>query len=349
MRPLTYTTPKQLLPIAGTTMLERVLAHLARHGVTEAVLSLGYLPDRFLEAFPNGEAAGVKLRYAVEPELLDTAGAIGFAAGEAGIDSTFLVVNGDVITDLDVSALVAFHREKGAEATIALYPVEDPSAFGVVPTDDDGRVIAFVEKPPRDEAPTNLINAGTYVMEPSVLARIPSGRRVSVERETFPQLVEDQTLFAHADAGYWLDTGTPAAYLRANLNLIDGTRPGSPLPEARELDGEVWVTGDLEVEGIIEGPALAGAGTSVAAGATVGRSILGSGVRIASSAVVRGSVLMDGVVVEEGASVLDSIVGTGATIGANAQLSEHCVVATDAVVAAGSKAEGARLGGPEDA
>ncbi len=162
-------------------------------------------------------------------------------------------------------------------------------------------------------------------------------------------MVEDQTLFAHADDGYWLDTGTPAAYLQANLNLIDGTRPGSPLPEARELDGGVWVTGDLEVEGIIEGPALAGAGSSVAAGATVGGSILGASVRVAPSALVRGSVLMDGVVVEEGASVVDSIVGTGATVGARAQLSEQCVVATNAVVAAGTRAEGARLGGPEDA
>lgn len=348
MRPLTYTTPKQLLPIAGTTMLERVLGHLARHGVTEAVLSLGYLPDRFLEAFPSGEAAGVKLRYAVEPELLDTAGAIGFAAGEAGIDSTFLVVNGDVITDLDVSELIAFHRAKGAEATIALYPVEDPSAFGVVPTDDDGRVLAFVEKPPRDEAPTNLINAGTYVMEPSVLARIPAGRRVSVERETFPLLVEDGTLYAHADSGYWLDTGTPLAYLRANLDLVDGTRPGSPLPEARELDGGVWVTGDLEVEGVIAGPALAGAGTVVAAGASVRHSVLGQGVRVASSATVSGSVLMDGVVIEDGASVVDSIVGSHSTVGAGADLREQCVVATDASVPAGTTASGARLGGPEE-
>ena len=134
-------------------MIERVLGHLASHGIDEAVLSLGYLPDAFIDAYPDGSAAGVRLSYAVEPEPLDTAGAVRFAADHAGIDETFVVVNGDVLTDLDVTALVAFHRERRAEGTIALHPVADPSAFGVVPTDDEGRVTAFVEKPPRDEAP----------------------------------------------------------------------------------------------------------------------------------------------------------------------------------------------------
>ena len=169
LRPLTLSAPKQMLPIVGVPMIERVLGHLASHGIEEAVLSLGYLPDAFLEAYPDGRVAGMGLTYAVEPEPLDTAGAVRFAATFAGIDETFVVVNGDVLTDLDLTTLVAFHRERGAEGTIALHPVADPSAFGVVPTDDHGRVLAFVEKPPRDEAPTNEINAGTYVLEPSVL------------------------------------------------------------------------------------------------------------------------------------------------------------------------------------
>ncbi|HEX5267069.1 MAG TPA: nucleotidyltransferase family protein, partial [Acidimicrobiales bacterium] len=166
LRPLTYTVPKQLLPVAGVTMLERVLGRLAAHGVDDVVLSMGYRPDAFRDQFPDGRAAGVALTYAVEPEPRDTAGAIRFAADEAGIDGTFVVVNGDVLTELDVGALVAFHRERGGLATIALTPVDDPSAFGVVPTDDSGRVTAFIEKPPRGLAPTNLINAGTYVLEP---------------------------------------------------------------------------------------------------------------------------------------------------------------------------------------
>src|SRR5690606_24648034 len=148
LRPLTFTTPKQMLPIIHKPMIEHVVAHLASHGITEAVLSMGYKPDAFVEAYPDGVCAGVALHYAIEPEPLDTAGAIRFAALDAGIDERFVVVNGDVLTDLDLGALIGFHDSHGAEGSIALHRVEDPSAFGVVPTDDDGRVLAFVEKPP---------------------------------------------------------------------------------------------------------------------------------------------------------------------------------------------------------
>ncbi|HEY1466034.1 MAG TPA: nucleotidyltransferase family protein, partial [Acidimicrobiales bacterium] len=194
LRPLTLTTPKQMLPVMEQPMIERVLDQLARHGIDEAVLSLGYRPDAFINAYPEGSVGGVRLAYAVEPEALDTAGAIRFAADHAGIDETFVVVNGDVLTDLDITELVDFHHRHHAEATISLTPVDDPSSYGVVPTDSQGKVEAFIEKPPRDEVPTNLINAGTYVLEPEVLARIPKGRRVSIERETFPTLVEAGTL-----------------------------------------------------------------------------------------------------------------------------------------------------------
>ena len=184
LRPLTLSTPKQMLPIVGVPMIERVLAYLRSHGVDEAILSLGYLPDAFMEAYPDGHAAGVRLTYAVEPEPLDTAGAVRFAAVHGKVDDTFVVVNGDVLTDLDLGSLIDFHRLSGAEGTIALHPVADPSSFGVVPTDEDGRVTAFVEKPPRDEAPTNQINAGTYVLEPSVLDRITGdGSRLDRARD----------------------------------------------------------------------------------------------------------------------------------------------------------------------
>ena len=177
LRPLTLTTPKQMLPVGGRPMIERVLGHLAGHGIDEAVLSLGYRPDAFIDAYPDGKCAGVKLIYAVEESPLDTAGAIRYAASQAGTAETFVVVNGDVLTGLDVAGLVRFHHEHPAEATIALTPVPNPSAFGVVPTDDDGRVLAFIEKPAPGQAPTNLINAGTYVLEPSVLDRIRRDRR----------------------------------------------------------------------------------------------------------------------------------------------------------------------------
>ena len=163
----------------------------------------GFNPDAFLAAYPDNWCAGVELHYAVEPEPLDTAGAIAFAAREAAIDSTFIAMNGDVLTDLDVGALIDFHRTAGAEGTIHLTPVDDPSAFGVVSTDANGRVLAFIEKPRREDAPTNLINAGTYVLEPSFIDRVVPGRKVSIEREVFPAMSADGTLYAMADASYW--------------------------------------------------------------------------------------------------------------------------------------------------
>ncbi|MEZ5341701.1 MAG: nucleotidyltransferase family protein [Acidimicrobiales bacterium] len=214
LQPLTLARPKQMLPMNGETMLERVLAKLAAGGVDEAVLALGYRPEVFTNAFPDGMIAGIKMHYAVEPEPLDTAGAIGFAARAAGFDDTFIAVNGDVLTDLDIGELVAKHREWGGEGTIALTPVDDPSRFGVVPIDADNRVEAFIEKPPADEAPSNWINAGTYVLEASVLDRIPEGVRVSIERQVFPEMVASGRLFALQSSAYWVDAGTPRATSR---------------------------------------------------------------------------------------------------------------------------------------
>jgi mannose-1-phosphate guanylyltransferase len=312
LRPLTFTRPKQMLPVGRRPMIELVLEWLAGHGIDEAVLSLGYRPDAFLSAYPGGTAAGVKLEYAVEAEPLDTAGAIRFAAGEAGLEGTFVVVNGDVLTSLDVTALVDFHRRHGAEATIALTPVEDPSRYGVVPTDGEGKVLAFIEKPSREDAPTNLINAGTYVLEASVLDRIPAGRRVSIERETFPQVVADGRLFAMASDALWVDAGTPATYLSANLAHADP-------PDAS---------------------------CRVADDAVVKDSVIGREVQIASGARVEGSVVMDGVCVGQGSEVLDSVVGGGAVIGPGARLSSLCLIGDGYRVGGGSVLSGQRLPAP---
>ena len=321
LRPLTLGTPKQMLPIVEEPMIERVLSHLADHGVDDAVLSMGYRPDAFLDAYPEGRCAGVTVHYAVEPEPLDTAGAVRFAALDAGIDGTFLVVNGDVLCDLDVTALVDLHRSKGAEGTIHLTRVEDPSSFGVVPTDADGRVTAFVEKPPRDEAPSDLINAGTYVLEPSVLDRIPQGRRVSVERETFPAMAAEGSLYARSDGCYWIDTGTPCEYIQAQLDLVDGVR-GTPVdgihPDAR-------VAADAAVK-----RSVVGAGAVVSDGARVENAVLLPGVRVCPTAVIDGSVVGEGAVVAEGAQVLrGSVVGDGEVVGRGSHLDCERVPDTD--------------------
>ena len=212
LRPLTLTTPKQMLPVLHRPMIEHAVSGLARHGVDRVVLALGYHDGAFRAAYPDGRCAGVELCCVVEPEPLDTAGAIRFAYESSGMGTpadTFLAANGDVITDLDVGEMLRLHRSAGAEATVHLIEVEDPSRYGVVVTDPDGRARAFVEKPEKSHLSSNWINAGTYLMEPSVIGRIDRGRRVSVEREVFPAMVEAGTLWALRHNTYWVDAGTP--------------------------------------------------------------------------------------------------------------------------------------------
>jgi len=334
-----------MLPIVGQPMIERVLGHLAAHGIDEAVLSLGYLPDAFKSAYPDGTASGVRLSYAVEPEPLDTAGAVRFAADFARVDGTFVVVNGDVLTDFDVSALIDFHRAHRAEGTIHLTPVPDPSAFGVVPTDADGRVTAFIEKPAREEAPTNLINAGTYVLEPSVLERIPPGRRVSIERETFPAMVRAGRLFALADDAYWLDTGTPAAYLQAHRDLVEGRRGGPPAPGAHRVEGGWWTTGSPIVKGTVVGSCFIGEASEVAEGATVESSVLGAGCVVEVGARVSGSVLLDGARVATDSVVAGSVLGPGSTVGERCDVRPISVLGDGAVVPSGTVVDAERVPG----
>jgi mannose-1-phosphate guanylyltransferase len=346
LRPLTYTTPKQLLPVAEVPMLERVLAHLKRYGVDEAVLSLGYRPDAFIAAYGDGVAAGVRLDYAVEPEPLDTAGAIGFAARHGAIDDTFIVVNGDVLTDVDIGELVDFHRAHGASATIHLTAVEDPSRFGVVDIDPDGRVREFVEKPAPGRAPSNLINAGTYVLEPVVLARIPEGRRVSVEREIFPSLAEEGAVYALASDAYWLDSGTPAAYLRANTDLLDGTRQGTPAPGSRTLFPAIprtWAIGEPSVRGEVGPASLIGDGAVIEPGAAVTHSVVGAHGHVAGGARVEGSVMLPGAKVGAGAVVEGSILGRDCVVAEGCRITPVTVVGDRAVVPAGARLADARV------
>lgn len=345
LRPLTLTAPKQMLPIVEQPMIERVLGHLASHGIDDAVLSLGYRPDAFSDAYPDGVIAGVRSTYAVEPSPLDTAGAIRFAAAFGEIDGTFVVLNGDVLTDFDITGLVDFHRTLRAEGTIGLTPVDDPSSFGVVPTDPDGKVTAFIEKPPRDEAPTNLINAGIYILEPSVLDRIAPGVRVSIERETFPAMVADGTLFARGSDAYWLDTGTPDAYLRAHRDLLNGRRAGPPAPGAvrdPDLGSGVWTIGEVDVVPGTVTRSLLGRGASVAGNASVVDSVVGAGAVVEEGATVANSVLLAGARVAARATVDHSIIGPGAIVGQRCTVSSVSVVGAGTVIASGTTLDGER-------
>jgi mannose-1-phosphate guanylyltransferase len=308
-----------MLPVVNRPIIEHIVGYLAGHGVDDVVLSLGYRPDAFVDAYPDGRCAGATLHYAVEPEPLDTAGAIRFAALDAGIGERFVVVNGDVLTDLDLARLVALHESAGAEGTVTLCRVDDPSRYGVVPTDGDGRVTAFVEKPPPGEAPTDLINAGTYVLEPSVLGRIADGRRVSIEREVFPAMVADGTLYALDGDTYWIDTGTSQTYVQAHLDLLDGRRG----PAVPGVHGEAKVSDEARVE----------------------RSAVGPGAIVEAGAHVTGAVLLPGARVGSGAVVDGSVVGAGAEVAPGAQVTGSTLIGDGAVVERHARLDGARVGG----
>jgi NDP-sugar pyrophosphorylase family protein len=329
LRTLTLRAPKQMLPVGGLTMLERVVAKLGSHGVDEVVLSLGYQPDAFTSEFPDGTCAGVRLVYAVEPEPLDTAGAIAFAARVAGLDERVLAVNGDVLTDLDVAELWARHEQFGGAATIALTPVEDPSRYGVVPIDTDGRVEAFIEKPDPGTAPSNWINAGTYVLEPSVLERIPAGINVSIERETFPRMLDQRgRLYAWAGDGYWIDIGTPEKYLAAHLDVLGGALGPVPVAGAQEVDPGIWLEPGAVVDPStrLVPPVLVGRDAAVGPGAWVAGSTIGAGATVGYGARVTGSVLHAGAAVGRAAEVTDSVLGPGVVVPDAAVVrSELCV------------------------
>ena len=299
LRPLTFATPKPLLPIANVRQLEHLIAALGSAGVTRVVLALGFKPEPFFQAFPDGTCAGVDLHYAVEPEPLDTAGAVGFAARDAGIDGTFIVMNGDILSDLDLSSLVAFHRAHGAEGTLHLTPVDDPSQYGVVETDADGWVRRFVEKPQPGETQSRVINAGTYVLEPSVLDRMPPMQKLSIERVVFPAMVADGCLAAMATDDYWIDTGRPEPYRRANLDMIDGVRRHLSAPA---VEPGARVHADATVV-----HSLVSTGATVGAGARVADSVILPGAVVSESAHVTGSIVMGHV--GSGARIHDTVVG----------------------------------------
>ncbi len=310
LRPLTNDVPKPMLPVVNRPMIVRLVDRLGEAGISDVVLALGFKPGPFAEAFPDGTHGAVQVHYAVEPEPLDTAGAIAFAARACGVDSTFLVLNGDVICDVDLTALVASHRGFGADATIHLTPVDDPSAFGVVEIDAAGVVQRFLEKPAPGVTESNLINGGTYVLEPSVLDLIEPDRRVSIERDVFPALADDRRLRGVATSDYWLDAGRPELYLQANLDVVRGARR---LPES----DPIAATADIDPSATID-ESVVGHACVIGAGAVVSRSVL-----LPHAVVGAGSKVVDSTIagtVADGASVIRSVLGRHATVTADHDL-----------------------------
>jgi mannose-1-phosphate guanylyltransferase len=330
MRPLTDTIPKSLLPIANRPFLEHQLALMARHGITEAILLTGYLASVFDQFVDDMAARGIVLEVSQETEPLGTCGAVRNALDRVE-GGTILVFNGDVLTHLDLGAMIAAHQESKAVLSIALKPVADAGAYGLVRLDENRRVEAFIEKPPPDVAAKGgPINAGTYLIEPRALADVPPGVAWSFERQTFPALVEaGEPVHGFVSDGYWLDIGTPRRYLQAHRDLLDRVWT-SPVDD---LDLGIGPDGRVAKTAMVAEPVCAGAGTWIGAGSRVGpHACLGAEVRIATDAVVEDSVLHDGAIVGPNAVVRGSILGPGAQASPGAKVS-------DAVVG-----EGRRLG-----
>ena len=310
LRPLTYTTPKPVMPLAGRPFLSFMLDWLRSHGVDEVILSCGF-GSHAVKLVLGDIYDGMRLRYVIENEPLGTAGPVRLAHDEDVLEERLLVLNGDVLTDIDLTAELEQHRRTGARATLALLPVEDTSSYGVVPTAEDGQVEAFIEKGGGD-APTNGINAGAYVIEREVIDSIPAGRAVSFEREVFPSLV-GEGLYGFDAAGYWIDIGTPERYLEATWDLLAG-RVRSSLPPRDETGSLVYE--NCLLSGAHVGPqSVLGRHCSVGTDARVERSVLHERVHVGADAAVVEAVLAERVRVGERARVgPDAMVGAGAII-----------------------------------
>ena len=327
LRPLTLSAPKPLLPTAGVPFLAHLLARAAAGGVTHVVLATCYKAEMFASSLGDGSAFGLSIDYVTEDVPLDTAGGIRNAASSlrgGGASDPVVVLNSDILSGHDLDAQVDLHVKTDAAVTLHLVEVADPSRFGVVPTDESGRVTAFLEKTPNPV--TNRINAGCYVFRRDVIDQIPAGRRVSVERETFPGLIEAGALvMGYHESAYWLDVGTPQTFVRGSCDLVLGRLPAPAVPGP-------------------PGPSLVLAGASVAADASVsGGTVVGEGARVGAGATVFGSVLFASATVGEGAVVRDSILGRGAVVAPGAVVDE-AVIGDGAVIGPGNElARGIRV------
>ncbi|MBI2858749.1 MAG: NDP-sugar synthase, partial [Chloroflexi bacterium] len=303
-----------------TPFLEHVLCHLRSHGIDTAVLGMGHLSQSVVDYFGDGSRTGLKLVYSIEQQPLGTAGPVKLAS--QCLTERFLVLNGDIFADFDITAIVRKHVENKAIATLALIPVEDPSAYGVVEYDTKGRISRFIEKPKREEAPSNMINAGMYVMEPEALDYIPGSSKVMFEDRVFPSLLADQRpMYGVQHSGYWIDIGTPWKYLQLNLDLLNST--GAALSCPPRDTGKT----SIDPSATVSGPVVLGEGTFVGPEAViVGPAVTGPGVRLERGARLEHSVVWKGVELSEYCRVVDSVVANDTTIGSRALVESSAII-----------------------
>lgn len=325
LRPLTSTVPKPVVPLVDRPFISYMLEWLHRHGVDRAIISCGFMADGVRAVLGDGASVGLELSYVEEPEPLGTGGALKYA--EDLIEERFLMLNGDILTDIDLTDQLRQHERTGARATLALVPVDDPSAYGLVRLGDDQSVKEFLEKPRPEQIDTNLISAGAYILERDVLDEMaPAGTQISIERDVFPKLV-GRGLYGYEASGYWLDIGTPERYLQGTFDILEGS---VRTDVGDSLAASSGVVSDGEVQGTVLAPALIGPGCSVAKGSTVGpRVVLRRGVSIAPGAVVESSVVLDGASIGADTTVDSAIVGPMVKIG------ERCRIEGGAVLGEG--------------
>ncbi len=327
LRPLTVYTPKPIVPVANRPFLVYQIEILAKAGIDDIVLSLSYQPDKIEQVLGDGAELGVRLTYVTEPSPRGTGGAYRFAAGSD--TEPFVVLNGDILTNVDIASLVDFHRSNLSEATLCLAQVEDPSSFGLVELDDENKVLRFLEKPtmsgPAIPA-VNTINAGIYVLEPSVLELIPEGENRSFEYDVFPKILEqDRAFFGYPlEESYWLDIGNPMNYLKANLDLIDGRVEGFEI-ERSEIS-EIATVADIDKRSVIAG------GCVVKPGVRIQRSVIGPGVHLEERSTIEDSVIWAHTRVATAAEVKGSVIGKSCFIGRNSTVSSGSILGDKASI-----------------
>jgi len=336
LRPLTYELPKPMAPLLGRPFIGWIIERLRAAGVDEVILSCCYLPEAIEAYFGDGQRFGVRLHYVFEEEPLGTAGAIKNAVHK--VSGTIYVCNGDILTGVDLVALRDTHKRHGAVATIHTRAVDDPSQFGVVETDSNGRVLRFVEKPKPGETNARDINAGTYVIEPEALDDIPLGNKVSIERETFPKLIsETHPVYELSTPDYWIDVGRPSTYIQAHRDILDGA---FEQPLGKNVGDHIWSADGTPLPPELEahGPIYLGAGVQIEPGAHIGPyAVLYDGCKIGRDATVASSILWSDCFVGHGASVRDAILGLEVVVEPGAVVEPGSVLGRDERVAAKAK------------
>jgi mannose-1-phosphate guanylyltransferase len=340
LRPLTSTVPKPVVPLVDRPFISFMLEWLCAHGIDDVIMSCGFLATSVRNVLGDGSAYGIRLRFVEEPDPRGTAGALKFA--ESMLDERFLMLNGDVLTDIDVSEQISQHARTGAKATLALVPVEDPSAYGLVHLKDDRAVKAFVEKPSSDRIDTNLISAGAYVLEREILELVAPGRNVSIEREVWPRLI-GAGLFGFPSESYWLDIGTPARYLQGTFDILEGNVQTAV--RERLGDGYLSVSDEARVRGRAIPPAVIESGAIVEEGAHVGSLVvLGHDVKIGAGSTVERAVILNGSEIGANCTLRDCIVAAGCRVGEGTHIQEGAVLGEGVTLGAGNEiAGGARI------